>query len=71
MVFISNTMIVILLISLLMLVDPKLTLIVSFTLGVAYGLIFKLVRKFLNHVGKLRMINNQLRLLLFPRLLVQ
>ena len=61
MVFISNTMIVILLISLLMLVDPKLTLIVSFTLGVAYGLIFKLVRKFLNHVGKLRMINNQLR----------
>ncbi len=61
MVFISNTMIAILLISLLMLVDPKLTLIVSFTLGVAYGLIFKLVRKFLNHVGKLRMINNQLR----------
>ena len=61
MVFISNTMIVILLIFLLMLVDPKLTLIVSFTLGVAYGLIFKLVRKFLNHVGKLRMINNQLR----------
>ena len=61
MVFVSNTMIVILLITLLMLVDSKLTLIVSFTLGIAYGLIFKLVRKFLNHVGKLRMINNQLR----------
>jgi len=61
MLFISNTMIAILLIALLILVDPKLTLIVSFTIGIAYGLIFKLIRKFLNHVGKLRMINNQLR----------
>ena len=45
---------VIMLIILLILVDPKLALIVGCTLLVAYYFIFNLVRKYLNRIGEER-----------------
>ncbi len=40
------------LIILLILVDPKLTLIVGLTLGIAYGLIYKFTRSYIARIGK-------------------
>ena len=45
---IANTILAIAIITLLLIVDIKITLIVSISLGVAYGLIFYIVRKLLN-----------------------
>jgi ABC-type multidrug transport system fused ATPase/permease subunit len=46
---------------LLIIADPKLTLIVGLSLGGSYGMIFYILRKYLNQIGKKRLINNQLR----------
>ena len=54
-------MIVIALITLLVITNPKLTLIVSLTLGLAYGLIYQFTHKFLNRLGEESLKNNQLR----------
>ena len=58
---ISKSMIVIALITLLVITNPKLTLIVSLTLGLAYGLIYQFTHKFLNRLGEESLKNNQLR----------
>ena len=46
---------------LLIIADPKLTLIVGLSLASSYGMIFYFLRKYLNQIGKKRLINNQLR----------
>lgn len=58
---ISKTTITIALLTLLFLTDPKLTMIVALSLGVTYGLIFYIVRKYLKKIGKERLKKNQLR----------
>jgi ABC-type multidrug transport system fused ATPase/permease subunit len=58
---IAKGMIAIALIILLILVDPKLALIVGFSLGGAYSLIFYFVRSYLNRIGKERLNSNELR----------
>lgn len=58
---IAKSMIALALIILLMIVDIKLTLIIGFVLSTSYLLIFFLVRNYLDHSGKKRLINNQLR----------
>ena len=58
---IAKGMISITLIFLLIIVDPKLALIVGFTLGIAYALIFYSIRINLFRIGKERVKSNQLR----------
>ena len=58
---IAKGILVIMLIILLILVDPKLALIVGCTLLVAYYFIFNLVRKYLNRIGEERVKNNEKR----------
>ena len=58
---IAKGMATITLITLLLIVDPKLTLIVGLSLAISYILIFYSVRKYLNRIGKERLRNNQLR----------
>jgi ABC-type bacteriocin/lantibiotic exporter with double-glycine peptidase domain len=58
---IAKGMIAISLITLLVIVDPKIAIIVGLTLIGAYLLIFYFVRKYLARTGKERLINNQLR----------
>ena len=58
---IAKGILVITLITLLAIVDLKLTLIVGLTLGCAYILIFFIIRNFLSQIGKKRLKNNQLR----------
>ncbi len=58
---IANSMVTITIITLLILVNPKLTLIVGFSLGGAYGLIFYFLSKYLKGIGKERLKNNELR----------
>ena len=58
---IAKGMVSIALITLLFLIDPKLALIVGFTLGGAYVIIFYFIRRFLNRIGTLRLKNNNLR----------
>jgi ABC-type bacteriocin/lantibiotic exporter with double-glycine peptidase domain len=58
---IAKGMIAISLITLLVIVDPKIAIIVGLTLTGAYLLIFYFVRKYLDRTGKERLINNQLR----------
>lgn len=61
MVLITQGMIAIALISLLFVADPKLSLIVGFSLISIYGLIFYFIRNYLNLIGKERLKNNNLR----------
>ena len=56
---ITYSAITIMLIALLILVDPKLSLIVGFTLGSAYGVIYKFSRNFLKRIGTERMNANE------------
>jgi ABC-type multidrug transport system fused ATPase/permease subunit len=56
-----KSIIVTLLISLLILVDPKLAMIIGFTLISAYFLIYKIVRGYLGKIGKSRTEANKLR----------
>ena len=59
--FITQIIVVISLIILLLLVDIKLTLIIILIVGGAYLLIFNFSRRFLNHIGKERLISNEQR----------
>ena len=58
---IAKGVVAIVLIILLILANPKLALIVSISIGGAYGLIFYFIRGFLNRIGKKRLESNQLR----------
>ena len=58
---VAKGMVVFALIILLVLTDPKLALIIAFTLGAAYASIFYLIRKYLSRLGEERLISNQLR----------
>ena len=60
---IAKGMVTIALIILLIIADPKLTLIVGITLGAAYGIIFYFSRNYLNVLGKNSVKNNELRYL--------
>ena len=48
-------------ITLLIITDPKLALIVGFTLSAAYGLLYYFIQNFLTKIGKERMRSNKLR----------
>ena len=61
MTLISHSMISIAIIVLLIIADPKLALIVGFSLGGAYSLIFYFTRNYLGRIGKERLKSNQLR----------
>ena len=58
---IAKGMVVIALIFLLVITDPTLALIVGFSLGGAYLLIFYSIRVYLNRIGEERLKNNELR----------
>ena len=58
---IAKGMVIIALITLLIIADPKLAIVVGFTLSAAYGLIFYLIRRYLNKIGKERLRSNELR----------
>ena len=58
---IAQVMVTTAIIILLIIFDPKLALIVGFMLGVAYGLFFTIVRRYLNRIGKERLESNFLR----------
>ncbi|MDB3974589.1 ABC transporter ATP-binding protein/permease [Candidatus Pelagibacter sp.] len=60
---ISRLLVTIGLVILIIVANPKLALIISVSLGVAYGLIFYFVRKYLAKIGKQTQKNNQLRFL--------
>ena len=58
---IAKGIVTILLISLLILADPKLAIIVGLSLSGLYGLIYKLAFKYVDQIGKERLKNNQMR----------
>ena len=58
---IAKSMVTISLIILLIIANPKLALIIGFSLGGAYLLIFYFIRGYLNQIGNQRLKNNQLR----------
>lgn len=58
---ISKGIVTLALISLIILADPKLTLVVGLSLGSAYILIYFYVRNYLNRTGEERLLNNKLR----------
>ena len=58
---IAKGMVATALITLLVLTDPKLALIVGFSIGGTYGLIFFFTRSYLNQIGNIRLKNNNLR----------
>lgn len=61
MLLITQSMVLITLLSLLILVDVKIALSVFFILGASYGLIYKLLRGFISRIGKDRLEANRLR----------
>lgn len=61
MMLISSSMVVITISTLLIIVNPKLAIIVTFSISAAYGIVFIIVRKYLNRIGKESLINNELR----------
>jgi len=58
---ISRIILSVLLITLLILINPKIALIISTVFGVAYVLIFALFKNYLSQIGKKRLENNQVR----------
>lgn len=58
---IAQSTVVITLITLLMVVDPKLTLVIGFTFGITYAFIFFFMRRYLSRLGKERLKSNELR----------
>ena len=58
---IARSLIVFLLTTLLIIIDPKLAIIVGSTVGLAYYLIYYFTRKYLNKVGGERLKNNEMR----------
>ena len=61
MTFIAQSTVALAIFILLILIDLKLALIVGFTLSIAYILIYKTTRRFLNHIGKEKFIANEKR----------
>ena len=57
----AKGMVTIALIILLILADPMLAIIVGFSIGSAYGLIFYFIKSYINKTGEERLKNNQLR----------
>ena len=60
---ISQTLVTIAIVILIIISDPQLALMVSFTLGGAYGLFFYFIRRYLNRIGKKRLKSNEIRFL--------
>ena len=58
---IAKGAVVISIITLLIVIDTKLALIVRFSLGLSYGIIYKFIRNYLNKLGKERLENNEMR----------
>ena len=58
---IAKGMVTIALIILLIIVNPKLAMVVGFTLSIVYGLVFFYTRKYLNRIGDERLISNESR----------
>jgi len=58
---IARGMVAIALVILLIIVDIKLALIVTSSIGTTYGIIYYFLRKYLNRIGKKRLESNQLR----------
>ena len=58
---ISKSIVALSLLILLVIVDAKLALIVGFVLGGTYGLIFYFVKNYLDRIGEMRLIKNNLR----------
>lgn len=58
---IASGMVTIAIIILLIITDPKLAIMVSLSLGVAYGITYYLTRNYLNKIGSQSLKNNQLR----------
>jgi len=58
-VLIKQTIVALALLGVLIVVDPKLTLIVGFTLGSAYALIYIFIRKFIKKMGQDRLDSNK------------
>ncbi len=58
---IAKGLVAIAIISLLILIDPKLALVIGLLLGGAYGLIFYFIKSFVNRIGKDRLKTNQQR----------
>jgi len=58
---IAKGTVAIVLITLLVIADPKIAIVVGLSLIGAYVVIFYFIRSYLNHIGSKRLINNQLR----------
>jgi ABC-type multidrug transport system fused ATPase/permease subunit len=58
---IAKSALTISLIFLLIIIDPKLAIIVGFTLSFIYGILFYFIRSYLNQIGKERLKSNRLR----------
>ena len=58
---IAKSFVAIALISLLIFIDPKIALIAGFTIGIAYGIIYKFSRSYINRIGQERVKVNQMR----------
>jgi ABC-type multidrug transport system fused ATPase/permease subunit len=61
MMLIANSMVAITITTLLIIADPKLAIVVTFSLGAAYGVVYKFVRNYLNGIGKESLMSNELR----------
>ena len=61
MALIANGMVAITITTLLIITDPILALIVTFSLGAVYGIVYKFVRNYLDRIGKESVISNELR----------
>jgi len=58
---IAKGMVVIALVTLLIIANPKVALIITFFVGTSYGLLYYFVGKYLNKLGKKNLLNNKLR----------
>ena len=61
MMLIANSMVAITITTLLIIADPKLAIAVTFSLGAAYGVVYKFVRDYLDRIGKESLRSNELR----------
>ena len=60
-ILIVQTAVTVAILTLLILVDPKLVLIIGLTFGLAYGLVYKITRSFISRIGEERLKTNQFR----------
>ena len=58
---IAQSLVTFAILALLIFVDPILTVVVSLTLGISYGLIYKILRNFINKIGEERLVANKER----------